>query len=121
MLKEKGQYEGSFNQKLSCLPPCRVTERALSDAGERQASTKPPDPTSLICQWKEEEGVTKARALDVIRKGLMSCSGPGVYHGRPQWEAIQRPGVDHKQSLAVHRWICRTLLCVYIRLLCCGE
>ena len=84
---EKGQRESGFNQKWSCLPPSGVTERAPSDAGESQASTQPPDRTSLICRWsrggRSEEGVTKARALGVIRKGHMSRFGPGSQPERP--------------------------------------
>ena len=57
----------------------------------------------------EEEGVTKARALGVIRKGLMSCFGPGSHPGCPLRGAIQGPGADHNQeslqdSVFAHRY-----------------
>lgn len=42
--------------------------------------------------------MTKARALGVIRKGHMSCFGPGSHPGRPLQEAIQGPGADHNQE-----------------------
>lgn len=42
--------------------------------------------------------MTKARALGVIRKGLMSCFGPGSHSGWLLREAIQGPGVDHNQE-----------------------
>lgn len=58
----------------------------------------PGPPLSLLsAHGVEEEGVTKARALGVIRKGLMSCFGPGSHPGCPLREAIQGPGADHRR------------------------
>lgn len=42
--------------------------------------------------------MTKARALGVIRKDLMSCFGPGSHPGCPLRGAIQGPGADHNQE-----------------------
>lgn len=53
--------------------------------------------------------MTKARALGVIRKGHMSCFGPGSHPGCPLLEAIQGPGADHNQEslqdgVSTHRY-----------------
>ncbi len=62
---------------------------------------RPPSPWTaplLSADGAEEEGVTKARALGVIRKGHVSCFGPGSHPGRRLREAIQGPGAEHNQE-----------------------
>lgn len=91
---------------------------------------RPPSPRTaplLSAYGTEEEGVTKARALGVIRKGLMSCFGPGSHPGWPLRKAIQGPGVDHNQEslqdgVFTHRYesdpllsdIHNVLVCIYM-------
>lgn len=64
-----GRWEANLNQKRLCLPPWRATERALSDAGERHASTQPPDRTSLICQWNGRGRSDKGQGSGCDKEG----------------------------------------------------
>lgn len=75
----------------------------------------PPSPRTaplLSADGAEEEGVTKARALGVIRKGHVSRFGPGSYPGRPLREAIQgpggwaQPGKPPRRCSHMQVWIC---------------
>lgn len=125
MWSEKGQSEGSFNQKWSCLPPWSRSERALSDAGERQASARTA-PRLSACVT-EEERVTKARALGVIRKGLMSCfwsmaltlavhcKRPSRGHELTTTRKASKTVFSHTgMNLTLCCQIYRVLLCIYM-------
>lgn len=95
----KGHSEASLNQKSSCLA---LLKRDLRGHRVTQVrDRRPPNIQTaplLSANGTEEEGVTKARALGVIRKGLVSCFGSdrtvGVLCKRPSKSQV----VLHKQS-----------------------
>lgn len=95
-LVEKVTVRPFLKQKWFCLPP----EEWLRGHWVTQVRDRPPPSPQtaplLSAYGVEEEGVTKARALGVIRKGLMSCFGPGSHPGCPLLEAIQGPGADQQ-------------------------
>lgn len=67
--------------------------------------------------------MTKARALGVIRKGLVSCFGPGSPPGCPLEGAIQGPGADRnqesRQDCVSHTGMNLTLCCQIYSVLVC--
>lgn len=108
---EKGHSEAIFNQKRSCLPPRRVTERALSDAGERRASTQPLDRTSLICLWSgggrsdkgQGFGCDKERPYVLLRPWLSPWLS--IARGHPEARSWPQPGKPPRWCFRTQVWI----------------
>lgn len=79
---------------------CEGTEWRRWETGVHPA----PGPHLLYLPMeRRRKKVTKARVLSLIRKGLMSCFGPGY----PLQGAIQGPGADH------HRWWVQTQVWIW--------
>lgn len=121
---KKGHSKTSRNLKWSCLPHWRVTERALSDAGESQASTQPPDRTSLICRWSRGGRSDKGQGFGCDKEGpyvplLAPALTLAVRCERPS--KGQEPNTARKASRMVfsHTGMTLTPCCQIYRMLVC--
>lgn len=111
MRSEKGHSETTFNQKWSCLPPWRVTERAPSDAGESQASTQPPDRTSLICRWSRGGRSDKGQGFGCDKEGPyvplwpQLSPWPSAARGHPGARSWAQPGKPPRRCFHTQVWM----------------
>lgn len=123
----KGHSEAIFKQKWFCLPPWRVTERALSDAGERQASTQPPDRTSLICLWSGGGRSDKGQGFGCDKEGPYVLLWPwlsprlSVTRGHPgarSWPTTRKASKTVFSHTGMNLTLCcqiyRKMVCVYM-------